>query len=139
SGEMLEHFTRDEGVRLLAECFRVLCPGGVLRMRVPDNYRFWKSYANECEKTLALPREEWNDNHARWVGMFFGDICIRRPWLQSMGHYHKWMYDEVSLILAFERAGFVEVERRSLHDSRIADVNLVETRDDLIVEGIKPS
>jgi hypothetical protein len=48
------------------------------------------------------------------------------------------MYDEVSLVLAFERAGFVEVQRKGLHDSRIADVALVETRDDLTVEGIKP-
>jgi hypothetical protein len=48
------------------------------------------------------------------------------------------MYDEVSLILAFERAGFVDVERRGLHQSRIEGIEKVETRDDLIVEGIKP-
>jgi len=55
-----------------------------------------------------------------------------------MTHYHKWMYDEVGLILAFEQTGFVEVERKAFHESRIRDVELVETREDLNVEGIKP-
>lgn len=138
SGEMLEHFTQEQGQRFLAEAFRVLAPGGVLRIRVPDNYRFWKNYVTEFERVHALPREDWHRQHTRWIEMFFRDICVRKSMLRSMGHYHKWMYDEVSLILAFQDAGFVEIARRTLHDSRIPDVALVETRDDLIVEGIKP-
>lgn len=137
AGEMLEHFTAADGLRFLGECFRVLAPGGVLRLRVPDNYNFWKQYVTEYDAVRALPRAQWTDHHTRWVEMFFRDICVNRPFLGSMGHFHKWMYDEVSLIRAFERTGFVEVARRSLHDSRIADVAAVETRDDLIVEGIK--
>jgi hypothetical protein len=71
--------------------------------------------------------------------MFFADICVKKSWLTSMGHYHKWMYDEVTLIHAFEHVGFTHVERRGFHDSRIPDVALVETREDLIVEGVKPA
>jgi predicted SAM-dependent methyltransferase len=138
SGEMLEHFTVEEGAFFLAESFRVLQPRGVVRIRVPDNYRFWKNYAEEYEKICCRPREEWTDQHTRWISMFFACICVRRPFHHSMGHYHKWMYDEVSLTLAFQRAGFVEVARRSLHDSLIPDIALVETRDDLIIESIKP-
>jgi len=139
SGEMLEHLTVAEAKRFLAESIRVLVPGGILRVRVPDNYRFWKNYTREFETTHSLPREQWNTAHTRWTEMFFQNICTRRPWLGSMGHFHKWMYDEVSLILAFERAGFVEVARRTLHDSRIPDVALVETHEDLTVEGVKPA
>lgn len=138
SGEMLEHLTQREGEHFLAESFRVLKPGGVLRIRVPDNYRFWKNYTEEYERAHRRPRGQWGEEHNRWIAMFFRDICVRRTLVGSMGHYHKWMYDEVSLTLAFERAGFVEVERRGLHDSRIPDVALVETRDDLIIEGVKP-
>jgi predicted SAM-dependent methyltransferase len=137
-GEILEHFEREDGERFLAECFRVLKPGGVLRVRVPDNYHFWKNYVTEFERAYARPRREWDTEHARWTALFFRDICVRRPGLKSMGHYHKWMYDEITLTLAFEKAGFVEVERRGLHHSRIADVARVETRDDLIIEGVKP-
>jgi predicted SAM-dependent methyltransferase len=137
-GEVLEHLTCEQGQRLLRECYRVLQPGGVLRLRVPDNYRFWRNYVQECDRVRELPRAQWHEEHTRWVQMFFRDICVRRPWLGSMGHFHKWMYDEVSLILAFERAGFVQVERRGLHDSRIAQVEQVEVREDLNVEGVKP-
>ena len=42
------------------------------------------------------------------------------------------------LTLAMQEAGFIDVERRGFRDSRIADVALVETRDDLIMEGVKP-
>jgi predicted SAM-dependent methyltransferase len=138
SGEMLEHFTFDDGQRFLAECFRVLKPVGILRLRVPDNYRFWKQYVEQFEQMRAMPREAWTDDHSRWVKMFFRDICVKKPGLKSMGHYHKWMYDEVSLVLAIEKQGFVQTERRAFLDSRIDDIRLVEVRDDLIVEAIKP-
>ena len=57
---------------------------------------------------------------------------------RSMGHFHKWMFDDVSLILELEAIGFSEVERRAFHDSRIELIQSVEARDDLIVEGVKP-
>ena len=137
-GETLEHFTRDDAVRLLGKCFGVLSSGGVLRLRVPDGARFWANYLREYDAARSRPRGEWGDAHTRWVGMFFEYICVRRPWLGSFGHFHKWMWDDVSLILALERAGFVAVERRAYLDSAIADVAAVEVRDDLIVEGVKP-
>ncbi len=137
-GEILEHFTKDVGQQFLHECFRILAPGGVLRIRVPDNYIFWKKYTQQYEAVLAKPREEWNEDHERWTTMFFRDICTRRLLLSSIGHYHKWMYDEITLILAFERAGFVDVQRKRMHDSLIGDIAAVEVRENLIVEGVKP-
>ncbi len=136
-GEVLEHFTRDEGSALLAECYRVLTTGGVLRLRVPDNARFWRNYIRDFDQTYARPRAEWTDTHTRWTEMFFHDICVRRRFLGSYGHYHKWMYDEISLVHAFERAGFVDVQRREYLESAIEDVGAVENRPDLIVEGRK--
>ena len=138
SGELLEHLTREQGRCFLHECYRVLRPGGMLRVRVPDNYRFWKNYTLAFESIYQDGRKKWRDDHTRWIQMFFDDICVHRPWFKSMTHYHKWMYDEVGLILAFEQTGFVEVERKAFHESRIRDVELVETREDLNVEGIKP-
>ena len=137
-GEVLEHFTAADGRRFLAECFRVIKPGGILRLRVPDNYRFWKKYVTEFERIHDRPPDQWSRQHERWIEMFFRDICVCNPRLKSMGHYHKWMYDELTLTLAMQQAGFVDVERRGYHDSRISDVALVETRDDLIMEGVKP-
>jgi predicted SAM-dependent methyltransferase len=136
-GEVLEHFTRESGARLLAECFRVLVPGGIIRMRVPDNARFWSNYLAEYEAMKQRPRAEWSTAHTRWIEMFFREIATGDKW-QSRGHYHKWMYDEISLILTLENVGFGDVRRMPYLESRIPDVNLVEVRDDLIVEGVKP-
>jgi predicted SAM-dependent methyltransferase len=137
-GEVLEHFTREDGKHVLAECHRVLKPGGALRVRVPDNARFWRNYLAEYDPIAAEPPSEWKNDHTRWVEMYFRDICTRRRWFGSYGHFHKWMYDDVSLVLAFRDAGFADARRRDYRDSAIDDVDRVEVRDDLIVEGTKP-
>jgi SAM-dependent methyltransferase len=138
-GEVLEHFTREDGDRLLVECCRILKPAGVIRVRVPDNARFWRNYLKEFDEAYAKPRSEWTDHHSRWVEMYFRDICVRRRWVGSFGHYHKWMYDDISLILALQRVGFVQLERRGFLDSAIPEIKEVETREDLTVEGRKPA
>jgi predicted SAM-dependent methyltransferase len=138
-GEILEHFTQEEGKRVLRECYRVLKPGGVLRIRVPDNAHFWKTYIENYESTKQKTRGEWCLTHTRWTAMYFQDICVRRPRLwQSMGHYHKWAYDEISLILMVESLGFQNVERKTFHQSRIPHVEEVEMTDMLIVEAVCP-
>lgn len=137
-GEVLEHFTREDGERLMAECFRVLRPGGTIRLRVPDNAFFWRNYLKEFDEIHAKPREQWTSEHSRWVEMFFRDICVKRTMGGSYGHFHKWMYDEISLSLLLQRTGFVSVERRTFLDSAIEGVQAVETRDDLTMEGTKP-
>lgn len=136
-GEVLEHFTRDQGAQLLAECHRVLAPGGVLRVRVPDNARFWRNYLAAYDPIAARPDDQWVNDHTYWVELFFRDICTRRRWFSSYGHFHKWMYDDVSLVLAFRAAGFADARRRNYLDSAIPDIQPVESRDELIVEGTK--
>jgi len=138
-GEVFEHFTHAEGLRFLTESFRVLAPGGVLRLRVPDNYTFWKNYVREFEDCRTRDPADWDDRHSRWVEMFFREICVKRQLVGSYGHFHKWAYDEISLSLAFRAAGFTDVERMDYHDSRIASVEAVEVRNNLIIEGIKPT
>ena len=137
-GEILEHFTKEDGEHVLRECFRVLKQGGIIRIRVPDNARFWKNYLEEYDAVRVLPRTEWNEHHSRWVKMFFNDICVRKPGsFRSFGHFHKWMYDEVSLILLLEIIGFREADRMEFHKSRLPGIEKVEVRAELIVEAIK--
>jgi predicted SAM-dependent methyltransferase len=136
-GGTLEHFIPQQGEHVLRECYRVLKPGGILRINVPDNARFWRQYLKEFDQMRARPRAEWTLDHTRWIEMFFRDICVRRPWLGSMGHYHKWMYDEISLIKTLEQIGFCEVTALPSFQSRIPDITAVEERDDLNVEATK--
>jgi predicted SAM-dependent methyltransferase len=135
-GEILEHFTKDQGATVLRECHRVLQPRGRLRIRVPDHAEFWRRYVRDYDAVKARP--VWDLSHTRWTQMYFDTLSVSRPkpW-HSIGHFHKWMYDEVSLILAMRDAGFAEPERRAFHDSAIPDIVGVEVRNDLIVEAEK--
>lgn len=142
AGELLEHFVPADGERLLRQCVRVLAPGGRLRLCVPDIRDFWGRYCAEVDRELAKPVARWDDGRLRaLVGAFFADICVRRPGPRSMGHYHKWGYDQVQMELLLRRCGLVNVTRRAPLDSGIEGIEQVETRksDFLIVEGVKPT
>ena len=140
AGELWEHFEYADAARLTRECQRVLAPGGVLRVCVPDGVEFWRRYLELHREQLARPPTQRNAASLRdHVQLYFHDIATRRIVLGSLGHTHKWQFDEVQLVKLFEKSGFVSVQRMTLHDSRIPDVDLVEQSDFLIVEGVKPA
>jgi predicted SAM-dependent methyltransferase len=140
AGEVWEHFEYADAERLTAECYRVLAPGGVLRLCVPDGAVFWQRYLTLIQEQIRHPRHQRDAESLRnHVQMFFRDIATRRIWLGSMGHTHKWQFDEVQLVELLEKTGFTLVERMPFHQSRIPDVASVEQSDFLIVEGVKPS
>lgn len=139
AGELWEHFEFADATRLTRECFRVLAPGGVLRICVPDGPQFWARYLELYEEEVRRPRAQRSAQRLRQhVQLYFHDILTRRIVLGSLGHTHKWQYDEVQLVELLEDCGFVNVERMKFHCSRIPDVSQVERSDFLIVEGAKP-
>jgi predicted SAM-dependent methyltransferase len=129
AGEVWEHFTYDDALRLTRDCHRVLQPGGVLRVCVPDGQIFWRHYLRlvEAGDVPALRAH---------VDLYFREICVR-PTLGSYGHFHKWQFDEPQLVDLFRTAGFRDVARRPYHESRIPDIAAVERSAFLIVEGVK--
>jgi predicted SAM-dependent methyltransferase len=140
SSEVWEHFTHADAARLTRECFRVLSLGGVLRVCVPDGVAFWREYLRLHEAASATPRATRSTQPLRnHVQSYFNCICTERIWLGSLGHLHKWQFDDIQLIELFEAAGFVNVERRAYHDSRIPGIDQIEYLDFLIVEGVKPA
>ena len=139
AGELWEHFEYDDAAKLTRESLRVLAPGGVLRVCVPDGPQFWQRYLDVYRREMKRPREERHAQQLRrLVDHYFADIATRRMWFKSFGHVHKWQYDEVQLVELFEDCGFASVDRMPFHSSRIGDVDLVERSDFLIVEGVKP-
>jgi len=139
AGEVWEHFEYPDAERLTAESYRVLAPGGVLRVCVPDGVQFWKRYLEIIDRVAAQPSESRDPQPLHdHIQMYFSEICTRRIWFGSMGHTHKWQFDEYQLVHLFELQGFNDVSRMSFHESRIPDVSQVERSDFLIVEGVKP-
>ncbi len=135
ASHVLEHLYREEGQRLIAESFRVLAPGGILRIVVPDLRAIVEEYLGSGP--LKNPRTE-SETPASSHLLY----RIYDAWQDF--HSHKWMYDADSLISLFKRTGFEQVERRECHNSRIAGIQQVEDPSRLLkgagvcVEGVKP-
>ena len=106
---VLEHLTPGEADALLRELRRVLRPGGVLRLAVPDLDRVIASY------DPAAP-------DAFLDGMLQGRTRTRSR------HRHWWHYNERNLRAALERAGFRDVRRRGFREGRCPDVERIDSR-----------
>lgn len=100
---VLEHFTKREALRVLSEWRRVLLPGGILRVAVPDFAALAKVYLS------GQPLD-------RIHGPLFG----RGDYLYNI-HYA--VYDEETLTSAFIDAGFSSWRRYDWHETEHADVD----------------
>ena len=77
ASHVLEHLDRDEGRRLLRECRRVLKPGGVVRIVVPDLEDFCRYYLQRLAAVIEHPSEE-NDMAYNWAYLHLIDQHVRR-------------------------------------------------------------
>jgi predicted SAM-dependent methyltransferase len=100
---VLEHFKRREVDSVLGEWFRVLKPGGILRLAVPDFGAIATVYARHGDLDQV-------------IGLLFG----RQDYLYNI-HYHVW--DERTLNRALLRTGFSEVRRWDWRATEHADVD----------------
>jgi predicted SAM-dependent methyltransferase len=115
---VLEHLTPGEAEATLRELRRVLRPGGVLRLAVPDLDGVIAAY------DPAAP-------DAFLEGMLQGRER------STSRHRHWWHYNERSLRGLLERAGFGEVRRCAFREGRCPDVERIDGRpESLFMEGI---
>ncbi len=135
SSHTLEHLTREDGRRFLAECHRVLAPGGVLRIVVPDLSRTLSGYQKG-----EFPADQLLDR----LGVGFtvpGDGAWKRRMAPLFRHPHRCMYDAASLIAALEETGFLDARVHPPELSRIRELADVEkldrARGALVVECVK--
>jgi len=102
SEHLIEHLSREDAGRLLAECCRVLQERGVLRLSTPDAELFLRSYAGD-RQFLAHPGfSEKIDAPIDRVNQMMRECGL-----------HLWSYDAELLTLMLERAGFRSVIRQS--------------------------
>jgi predicted SAM-dependent methyltransferase len=117
SEHFIEHIERAQAQRLLAECHRVLKPGGVLRISTPDLRTIVDHY-------VAGRVDFWHDMHWR-------PETPARMLNESMREWgHRFLYDADELLAALRAAGFQRVERQAWRASAHPDLAGLECRPD---------
>jgi predicted SAM-dependent methyltransferase len=121
-----EHFTLGADLELLAECRRVLAPGGIVRIGVPDFGRYLESYAGD---RTVLERER--------PGRPTPMLAVAEV---ALGHGHRSVWDAETLERVLTEAGFVEGRRRGWGDSDLdaAPDSPRRESESVYAEGRKP-
>ena len=105
TSHVLEHFTIEDGVRVLRECHRVLTPGGCLRIAVPS-------------LTIALQHfqrgdiDEFKEVKGKTVSRRFVSHILRY-------NTHPTMYDFEFLRELLDEIGFSRIEEKAYLDSGV--------------------
>ena len=75
---VLEHFSRDDGRAFLRECRRVLKPGGIIRVVVPDLESVVATYLRALEHAAAGDKE-WGQNYEYVILELYDQAVRERP------------------------------------------------------------
>jgi len=134
TSHMIEHLSRDDFLYFLNEAFRVLEPGGILRVATPDLKIAVNSYLQTqdadafMEKILVVPPPI--NTIKQKISLFFTGY-----------RQHQWMYDEKSLSKLIKKVGFKKVFICKASETNIlnpGNLNLYERSDESVyVEGLK--
>lgn len=105
AGHFLEHLERQEADLFLAECFRVLEPGGRLGIVVPDTRLIMKRWLAGEPDAVEVPRGEWHDMKD------LDEVCkvflYGRP---EADPRHRWSWEVRTLARAMHEAGFLNLQ-----------------------------
>ena len=132
---MIEHLDRAEARGFLAECKRVLRPGGILRLAVPDLRIAAARYLEDNDGDFFLSYMQFDLDKPR-------GLAARIHRMITGGRGHHWMYDKRSLPALVSGAGFTDIELLNDGETRIpepGELNLAERAgDNVLLEARRP-
>jgi len=125
ASHVLEHLCYDDFWIALRNTHRLLKPGGIFRLVVPDLETRARKYLSQFDNGVADSNTWFMDasnlgNRRRGRGA----VALTRSLLGNSAHL--WMWDEKSMRAALEKSGFVNVRRCQFNDCKDENFNLVE-------------
>jgi predicted SAM-dependent methyltransferase len=143
SEHMFEHLDpASEGKPFLRECLRCLRPGGVIRIVVPDAGAYLRAYGQGWEplaamRPLELTEKGWRD---KWLGDIYQTQMQLINAVFRQVDQHKYAYDQETLVLFLEQAGYSRVILQgfgSSIDNAMAPDNKARQSESLYIEAVK--
>ena len=86
--QVLEHFPKEKAPDFLRECFRVLKPGGIVRVVVPDLENIVSEYLRHLNENIKNPTEVSVANYD-WILLEMYDQTVRNRSSGLMGDFLK--------------------------------------------------
>lgn len=111
SEHCLEHFDLTDASTILCETKRVLAPGGILRIIVPDAGLYLSTYARQTagDQTVSFPFQAQQAADPAWTPL----LSVNRLFYQDRNSPagHRMLYDEAQLSRVLTLAGFHDIRR----------------------------
>lgn len=116
--DIFEHFSYHEATAFLKECHRVMKPGALMRVCVPDLSVIIEAYdthnLDEFNDIQPIEYQQCKSDSIRASMLMFGSLGST----QSAYQGHQMMYDSEGLEEMLSNAGFVDVEQQEEDMSR---------------------
>lgn len=136
SSHVMEHLSPHEAKCFLMEIYRILAPGGIVRLAVPDLEIYIQSYlsnpdADQLMRSLNIVPRDQPSRIRNWVSMLAGNRTL-----------HQWVYNYASLGRALVDAGFLNPTKLRAGETTIRDPGELNLREraweSLYMEASKP-
>ena len=137
---VMEHLDRPVALQFLSEILRVLKPGGICRIVVPDfefACRAYVQHVDRCEQEAgeasaheqfvetileqSVRREAAGSRGRRGLPRLVEQMVLGDA--RQRGETHQWMYDRISLPYLLNATGYRQVDVRAWNSSRIPGWN----------------
>ena len=131
SEHMIEHVSYSKGLKMLSECYRTLKKNGKIRISTPD-LMFLIDFYKEDESKLQEAYIKWSiksfikdaPDYAGVKLSDYNDTFVFNSFVRDWGH--SFIYDEKTLRLSLERAGFANIARCELKESESEELRNLE-------------
>jgi len=127
SEHLLEHLSYSDGGHLLKESFRILKPGGTCRISTPDLsflISVWKDDTEDNRQYLKWAFDTY------WRASRPSKALAMNYYLTGWGH--KCVYDLKLLTESCREAGFIDIKKREVGESDVADLEGIERHGNVI-------